>query len=103
MSYASTGYGAADFDEARRTTIEFDPRWLCKLAKGSADGLSIIGVAFISWPEFVKGKGPWASDPSIVSIAPDWQLTVSRRGKPAVRESGRWAAGRTHDRTVGPA
>ena len=42
--YASAGYGAADFGEARRTTIGFDPRWLRELAKGSADGLSIIRV-----------------------------------------------------------
>lgn len=42
--YAPTGYGAADFGEARRTTIGFDRRWLRELAKGSADGLSIIGV-----------------------------------------------------------
>lgn len=42
--YASAGYGAADFGEARRTSIGFDPRWLRERTKGSADGLSIIQV-----------------------------------------------------------
>ena len=42
--YASAGHGAADFSEARRTTIGFDPRWLRDRTKGSADGLSVIQV-----------------------------------------------------------